>query len=69
MSPHGSGRSRQDFTPDSAHGGELLERIRRYWDIEGGLHQWLDVSGGEEASGVHNRNAILMLGILRRNTG
>lgn len=54
--------------PDPARGTELLERIRRYWDIEGGLHQRLDVSGGEDASRVRNRNAILVLGILRRST-
>ena len=53
--------------PDPARGAELLERIRRYWDIEGGLHQRLDVSGGEDASRVRNRNAILVLGILRRS--
>jgi hypothetical protein len=44
-----------------------FERIRRYWDIEGGLHQRLDVSGGEDASRVRNRNAILVLGILRHH--
>ena len=27
--------------PDEARGDELLERIRRYWDIEGFLHQRL----------------------------
>lgn len=53
--------------PDAARGDELLERIRRYWDIECGLHQRLDVSGGEDASRVRNRNAILVLGILRRS--
>ena len=53
--------------PDAERGGELLERIRRYWDIEGGLHQRLDVSGGEDSSRVRNRNAILVLGILRRS--
>lgn len=53
--------------PDPARGTELLERVRRYWDIEGGLHQRLDVSGGEDASRVRNRNAILVLGILRRS--
>lgn len=52
--------------PDPARGGEMLERIRRYWDIEGGLHQRLDVSGGEDASRVRNSNALLVLGILRR---
>lgn len=53
--------------PDEARGDELLERIRRYWDIEGGLHQRLDVSGGEDATRVRNRNAILVLDILRRS--
>jgi predicted transposase YbfD/YdcC len=52
--------------PDPARGSELLDKIRRYWDIEGGLHQRLDVSGGEDASRVRNRNAILVLGMLRR---
>lgn len=52
--------------PDGSRGTELLGRVRRYWDIEGGLHQRLDVSGGEDASRVRNRNAILVLGILRR---
>ena len=52
--------------PDPSRGTELLERIRRYWDIEGGLHQRLDVSAGEDSSRVRNRNAILLLGILRR---
>lgn len=53
--------------PDAGRGAELLERVRRYWDIEGGLHQRLDVSGGEDSSRVRNRNAILVLGILRRS--
>jgi predicted transposase YbfD/YdcC len=53
--------------PDPSRGAEVLERVRRYWDIEGGLHQRLDVSGGEDASRVRNRNAILVLGILRRS--
>jgi predicted transposase YbfD/YdcC len=52
--------------PDPARGAELLEKVRRYWDIEGGLHQRLDVSGGYDASRVRNRNAILVLGMLRR---
>lgn len=54
------------LVPDPSRGTELLERIRRYWDIEGGLHQRLDVSAGEDSSRVRNRNAILVLGILRR---
>lgn len=52
---------------DPARAPELLRRIRLYWDIEGGLHQRLDVSGAEDASRVRNRNAILVLGILRRS--
>jgi predicted transposase YbfD/YdcC len=52
--------------PDAARADELLRRVRQYWDIEGGLHQRLDVSGGEDASRVRNRNALLVLGILRR---
>ena len=52
--------------PDPGRGEELLERIRRYWGIEGGLHQRLDVSCGEDSSRVRNRNALLVLGIVRR---
>jgi len=52
--------------PDASRAEEMLGRVRRYWDIEGGLHQRLDVSGGEDASRVRNRNALLVLGILRR---
>ena len=64
------GKAQRGSTPhvaDETRGGELLERIRRYWDIEGGLHQRLDVSGGEDASRVRNRNALLVLGLLRRS--
>lgn len=53
-----------DFEPRRA--GEMLQRIRRYWDIEGGLHQRLDVSAGEDRSRVRNPNSLLVLGILRR---
>ena len=53
--------------PDPARADELLARIRGYWDIESGLHQRLDVSGGEDSSRVRNRNAILVLGIMRRS--
>lgn len=51
---------------DTSRGDELLKRIRDYWDIESGMHQRLDVSAAEDASRVRNRNAILVLGILRR---
>jgi predicted transposase YbfD/YdcC len=54
--------------PHPARGQELLERVRQYWGIEGGLHQRLDVSCGEDSSRVRNRNALLVLGILRRAT-
>lgn len=53
-----------EFEPARAE--EMLKRIRLYWDIEGGLHQRLDVSAGEDRSRVRNRNALLVLGILRR---
>jgi predicted transposase YbfD/YdcC len=46
---------------------QMLALIRQYWDIEGGLHQRLDVTAREDASRVRNRNAILVLGILRRS--
>lgn len=54
--------------PDPARGQELLGRVRQYWGIEGGLHQRLDVSCGEDSSRVRNRNALLVLGIIRRAT-
>ena len=54
--------------PDPARGEELLERVRQYWGIEGGLHQRLDVSCGEDSSRVRNHNALLVLGIMRRAT-
>jgi predicted transposase YbfD/YdcC len=41
-------------------GEELLGRVRQYWGIEGSLHQGLDVSCGEDASRVRNRNALLV---------
>ena len=52
---------------DPARAGELLSLIREYWDIEGGLHQRLDVTAREDSSRVRHRNAILILGILRRS--
>jgi predicted transposase YbfD/YdcC len=53
--------------PDPARGQELLDRVRKYWGIESGLHQRLDVSCGEDSSRVRNRNALLVLGIMRRS--
>lgn len=52
---------------DEARADELLELIRMYWTIEGGLHQRLDVTAGEDSSRVRNRNALTVLGILRRS--
>jgi len=53
--------------PDPASGASFQKRVRRYWDIEAGLHQRIDVSGGEDSIRVRDRNAILVLGILRRS--
>ncbi len=53
---------------DEQRAEELLGLVRMYWTIEGGLHQRLDVTAREDASRVRNRNAILVLGILRRST-
>lgn len=44
----------------------MLSRIRQYWEIEGALHQRLDVTAKEDSSRVRNRNALLTLGIVRR---
>ena len=52
---------------DPAKAAKLLDAIRTYWDIEAGLHQRLDVTAREDASRVRNRNALLVLGIVRRN--
>jgi predicted transposase YbfD/YdcC len=40
--------------PDAARGQELLGRVRKYWGIESGLHQRLDVSCGEDAMNRFN---------------
>jgi predicted transposase YbfD/YdcC len=53
---------------DESRAEKLLETIRLYWSIESGLHQRLDVTAGEDSSRVRNRNAITVLGILRRST-
>jgi hypothetical protein len=47
--------------------GEVLGLIREYRDIAGGLHQRLDFAAMEDSSRVRHRNAILVLGILRRS--
>ena len=53
---------------DETQAGELLKTIRLYWSIESGLHQRLDVTAGEDSSRVRNRNAIKVLGMLRRSS-
>lgn len=51
---------------DRARPEQMLRIIRDYWDIEGGLHQRLDVTAREDSSRVRNRNAILALAMVRR---
>jgi len=46
---------------------EMLNLLRKYWDIEGLLHQSLDVTAREDGSRVKNRNSLLILGIARRS--
>ena len=53
---------------DAARAEAILDTIRKYWEIESGLHQRLDVTAGEDTSRVRQRNAIKVLGILRRST-
>jgi len=57
--------SSHEMVPERAR--EMLELIRKYWAIEGLLHQSLDVSAREDESRVKNRNALLILGIARRS--
>ena len=45
---------------------QWLNAIRTYWGIEGGLHQRLDASLNEDLCRVRNRNAVWVLGMLRR---
>jgi len=45
---------------------QMLSADRRYWGIENGLHQRLDVIAGEDRSRVRNRNAALNLAVIRR---
>ena len=46
---------------------EMLNLLRKYWDIEGLLHQTLDVTAREDNSRVKDRNSLLILGIARRS--
>jgi predicted transposase YbfD/YdcC len=45
---------------------QWLDAVRQYWGIEGGLHQRLDASLNEDQCRVRNRNAVWVLGMLRR---
>jgi hypothetical protein len=45
---------------------QMLEADRKYWGIENGLHQRLDVIAGEDRSRVRQRNAALNLAVIRR---
>lgn len=52
--------------PDRLDASQWLAANRTYWGIEGGLHQRLDASTGEDYCRVRNRNAVWVLGIFRR---
>lgn len=45
---------------------QMLHGDRKYWGIENGLHQRLDVIAGEDRSRVQNSNAALNLAVIRR---
>lgn len=45
---------------------QWLAANRTYWGIEGGLHQRLDASTGEDYCRVRHRNAVWVLGMFRR---
>jgi hypothetical protein len=45
---------------------QMLAADRKYWGIENGLHQRLDVIAGEDRSRVRHRNAALNLAVIRR---
>lgn len=45
---------------------QWLQATREYWGIEGGLHQRLDASTNEDQCRVRDRNAVWVLGMLRR---
>lgn len=57
--------SSHEMEPNRAK--EILNLIRKYWDIEGLLHQSLDVTAREDGSRVRDRNSLLILGIARRS--
>lgn len=56
-----SSRSAAEMT-----GEQMLKADRKYWGIENGLHQRLDVIAGEDRSRVQHPNAALNLAVIRR---
>lgn len=47
---------------------EMVQLIRAHWGIENSLHWVLDVSWGEDASQVRDRNAARNLALIRKIT-
>lgn len=45
---------------------QMLQADRKYWGIENGLPQRLDVIAGEDRRRVRHRNAAFNLGVIRR---
>jgi hypothetical protein len=52
--------------PHQLSASAWLARQRQAWGIENGLHQRLDISADEDRSRVRDRNAIWVMGMLRR---
>jgi hypothetical protein len=53
-------------TKEQMNAEQMIEADRKYWGIENGLHQRLDVIAGEDRSRVRQRNAALNLAVIRR---
>lgn len=53
-------------SPEQLSAEQMLQADRKYWGIENGLHQRLDVIAGEDRSRVRNSNAALNLAVIRR---
>ena len=52
--------------PEQLSAEQMLQADRKYWGIENGLHQRLDVIAGEDRSRVRDPNAALNLAVIRR---
>jgi predicted transposase YbfD/YdcC len=52
--------------PERLDAKQWLEADRKYWGVEGGLHQRLDASLREDDCRVRNRNGVWVLGMFRR---